>query len=142
MKLSDKVCSYEQAKRLYELGVRCKSQWSVSMYDNDNISTVTATPICDEKILNFQKKAFGLEYYSAYDTAELGVILGDRNNPYNLEYTECSCDKYEFIYYKRNEYGERIIFADTYPTEAQARAAMLIYLLESDIVTPEEINKR
>ena len=114
MKLSEQVCALEQAKKLYALGVERRSLF---YHFNGRI----------------ENEAFGSEYYCAFTVAELGEMLPDichtmkANNSWACFYRDTIKNKYKI------ELG---------PTEAEARAAMLIYLLENSLVTPAEINQR
>ena len=117
MKLSEQVCALEQAKKLYALGVERRSLF---YHFHGRI----------------EHEAFGSEYYSAFTVAELGVMCNSevytwRTGSVNSEYAN-----WEWI----DEGGQNGM--GVYATEAEARAAMLIYLLENNLVTPAEINQR
>lgn len=60
-----------------------------------------------------------VKQFAAFTCAELGIMIGSYNEN----------DMYE-------------INGETYPTEAQARAALLIHLIENKIVEVSEINDR
>jgi hypothetical protein len=122
MKIELQVCTLEQAKRLNELGViQGKSAF---FYD---------TWMADKNILQYNSgMVHGEGYkdaescYSAFTVAELSIML--------LEYAET-------YYTKNGKWG--IGDADAYfDTQAEASADRLIYLLENNIITSEEINKR
>lgn len=113
MDLDKQVCTLEQGKRLQELGV----EGSFLHHFNGEIKS----------------EAWGADYYPAFSVAELGAMLPD-------EY-----------YSKRTVHGwicyntMGINPASHYGfgrTEAEARAYILIHLLETGKLTPEEVNQR
>ena len=116
MKLKDQVCSLELAKRLKELGVEqdayfCWGKFegkSWELYEDSYAGTYLDT-VCEEII-------------SAFTVAELGELLNNfkasKNAHYHKFYLECVCVKE----------------SDT--SEANARAKMLIQLVEKGIVKP------
>jgi hypothetical protein len=116
MKLENQVCSLELAKRLKELGVK---QESLFYHDN------TLKKVAWTGNIYLAPVDFGMRYVSAFTVAELGEML----KKYEMEciwFEEqeqwgCyqTCDGYEPHY------------ADT---EADARARMLIYLLENGLL--------
>ena len=80
---------------------------------------------------------------AAFSVAELGVMLP-------TDITAKSGFHWSF-YHRHNWKGESVgyqtlgqptIDQDWYKTEAEARAAMVIYLLEINVITAEEVNKR
>ncbi len=129
MKLEDQVCSLELAKRLKELWVKQESvfywfkgyeDWLIH-YINYNHS--------EEDIKVFLNNVEG-EAYSAFTVAELGVLL--------------KCGLSSCLLYKCDELKEITIFSPYYnirmsdATEANARAKMLIYLLENGLMKSGE----
>jgi hypothetical protein len=134
MKLSEQVCTLEQAKKIYALGVERRSLF---YHFHGRI----------------EHEAFGSEYYSAFTVAELGVMLPHPSSLnemggwlHNSECDTTSTDGlpwyllWEYDLDKENAgFGRHIVSG---VTEAEARAAMLIYLLENNLVTPAEINQR
>lgn len=114
MKLEQQVCSLELARELNELGTKQDSLfwWQV----------------CEDSTtdLQYQKTTtnFGLpvrDWYSAFTVAELGNLLGKHCLSNSVEYGwACSC-------WGINP-SVPTIFADT---EADARAKMLIFLIEN-----------
>lgn len=134
MKLSEQVCALEQAKKIYALGVERRSLF---YHFHGRI----------------EHEAFGSEYYSAFTVAELGVMLPHPSSLnemggwlHNSECDTTSTDGlpwyllWEYDLDKENAgFGRHIVSG---VTEAEARAAMLIYLLENNHVTPAEINQR
>ena len=126
MKLSEQVCALEQAKKLYALGVERRSLF---YHFHGRI----------------EHEAFGSEYYSAFTVAELGVMLPmqvtsgkyDLKGGYGVSVISPLC----FAMDDAEDAGNKFNWG-RYATEAEARAAMLIYLLENNLVTPAEINQR
>lgn len=124
MKLSEQVCTLEQAKKIYALGVERRSLF---YHFHGRI----------------EHEAFGSEYYSAFTVAELGVMLPPftyswmgRANTYGCVSSNQEPND-DYINYSV-ENGQISNGAN----EAECRAAQLIYLLENNHVTPAEINQR
>ena len=131
MKLENQVCSLELAKRLQELGVKQESlfYWSYNFVGNK---------------VKLLKPAHGLKgyphlYFQAYTVAELGAMLPHliEHNSYRLEFYKFQesygCD------YVHVQDGLAFCFADNISeNEADARAKMLIYLLENNLITKNE----
>lgn len=132
MKLEQQVCSLELAKKLKELGVKQESYFAWARiaskrmdgngYDWDTYGLVKN---------DFQAE---IEYISAFTVAELGEMLH--------KYTECwnfymgfglglSSAEYK-IGLSKSGYKE-VEFRDL--SEADARAKMLIYLLENKLIS-------
>lgn len=115
MKIQDQCCSLEQAKRLKELGVRGESTFQC---------TKNGIP------------QTGPLMYQLWNVAELGVMLPSEvytrytgSNPHHNAPWEWVDDAE----------GESL---GVYDTEAQARAALLIHLIERDHTTADEVNAR
>jgi len=146
MKIENQVVTIEQAKKLKELGVTAEPLfWYV--IDIDPI-----TPL--DIIQKWQHSNFDqCEKYPAYTVAELGVMLPHFDNLSQMggfvhltEFDPSVQDGnpwycvWEYDKDKENAgFGSEIIDGET---EAQARAAMLIYLLENNLTTAEEVNQR
>lgn len=137
MTLEKQVVSLELAKRLKELGVKQESLFYWSYYDDGNERNSPQIAFVDNCNLSFME-----DLVSAFTVAELGEMLpSNLNNTLEFELMEnglwLSCDKSgdgEWII----GYGEdgvnlfEILYANT---EADARAKMLIYLLENKLIT-------
>jgi len=124
MKLIDQVCSFELSKRLKELGVK---QDSLFYWHHDNVKDYPSYG--DPKLC-----LCSYDNISAFSVAELGEMLPDsikdddseicwfyhdKNNCHRISYVhECEEQCSPFIEVK----GE---------TEANARAKMLIHLIEN-----------
>ena len=124
MKPWDQVCSLKLAKKLKELGVEQNSIW---YWSNDG----------DRRDVEFYlvlgiKKAFResspkiddskTKYYSAFTVAELGKRLPDYTSTWRHPGKIWSC-----------EIADKA-FVSGYKSEANARAKMLIYLLENKLI--------
>ena len=150
MKLEQQCCSLEQGKRLKELGVTAEPLfWHV--IDIDPI-----TPL--DIIQKWQHSNFDqCEKYPAYTVAELGVMLpeeiGHKYNEHSSYYymqghsdVPVKYPKLWVIWYEDNDLSPELEVLNMQfaagDTEAEARAAMLIYLLENHLTTPEEVNQR
>lgn len=123
--IEKQVCSIDLAKRLDDLGVKKKSLF-VWEYYNDGCYGIKFIPYALAKPL-----PEGCNQYSAFTVRDLGVLL-----PAKLQ-RHLSCvklDNFWEIAYGLNEK----IFADK--NEADARAKMLIHLIENNLTTIEEIN--
>lgn len=131
MKLSDQVCTLEQAKRLKKLGVKQDSilSWYSSRDRDDtpglNKSRQYDCPTCGHPNASY------FEEVAAYTTAELGVMLPDYFSVHRGHSGGYYCSK--------------LMSTDpeaTGPTMAQAMASRLITGLETGEFTAEEVNKR
>ncbi len=129
MKLENQVCSLELAKKLKELGVKQKSLiwWiyivSSSYEGDDDFATrkegwkLSQAPWKDEK-----------NSYSAFTVAELGEMLPQGCASFRCSHSnEYKCVPPRIL----QEYSTMIG-----NTEADARAKMLIYLIENNLPTP------
>jgi hypothetical protein len=143
MKIEDQVCSFEQAKRLYELGVGfvwskdCPTwtweygdaieKWYVTAYEHDWALQTD------------------LVWYPAYTVAELGVLLPkevmfpcEGRGYYRGELTCYWFDGDWCADYTIPESTESL-HTHSAETEAQDRAAALIWLIENKHVDPKEL---
>lgn len=128
MKLEQQVVSLELSKKLYqELGFEQESyfQWS-------------HTPAHGWKVRI--KGVYGNHNLPAYTVAELGEML-----PKRITFQESF---YFFTMWKREngfatQYkpnaGQNYFPAQIEYTEADARASMLVYLIENDLITPKDL---
>jgi hypothetical protein len=127
MTIQQQVCTLEQAKRLSQLGIR--QGLSVFFYDTyvDNQRLVMNSTPEDGYLPDPDNTCF-----SAFTVAELGVMLPKDANR---------------IWKKSNGWEFSIGDSDwknwrKCATEAEARAATLIHLLENKLITAEEVNAR
>lgn len=132
MQLKKQVCNQVLSKRLAELGVK---QESLFWWKVDLLNDGQNTHIC------FQDKITGnltWDFYSAFTVAELGEMLPDDWYTYHQTYEGgLNLDKgrHWFGSQRGTELMEHAL------TEADARAKMLIYLLENGLVTSAETGK-
>ena len=120
MKIENQVCSLELAKKLKELKVKQKSlYWYVMAEDGERIESEPHYARLEEDI-------------SAFTVAELGEMLPItvKTTKYNLGYKWQS--HYELI---KNDLSGEMEYIKHFAaeTEANARAKMLIYLLEDEL---------
>ena len=133
MKLENQVCSLELAKRLKELGVKQESLYYWSL--------------CQGCVKEYGAKGIKVDYelgdsghgdkWSAFTVAELGEMLPVKffDKEYDEEmYTVFSKNDDEWItYYVYSEEGGEA-YRETDKNEANARAKMLIYLIENKLM--------
>ena len=128
MKLEDQVASLELCKRLKELGVKQESEF----YWNCDTDHWTSEPCKDTRhwrLINDDGNE--REGYSAFTVAELGEMLPKEVRSGALWWLEIvRSEAWRF------KYGKIIFTAGTGDTEADARAKMLIHLIEKGIVMP------
>lgn len=138
MKIENQVCTLEQAKKLKELGVI--QEESQFYYRGQNVwhhNEVTDWPNQEQFYDLFGSGAEAGQIFAAFTVAELGQMLPAG---YDTMAGTVTLTKREWLGY--DLYGKYIPSEKAYDTEAQCRAAMLIYLIESKLTTPEETNKR
>lgn len=126
MKLEDQVCSLELAMKLKALGVKQKSVF-VWEYYSDKCYAVKYIPFAVVPD-NFNKN----QIYSAFSVAELGEFL-----PIEIPYTEDGQNDVSFFMSSKTLEGEwwvNYTKGITAKTEANARALMLIHLIENNIM--------
>jgi hypothetical protein len=125
MELSDQVVSLELAKSLRELGVKQESLFYWEEIDNTNSISYCPTGFHINFVNEGLIKKGILKYYSAFTVAELGELLPSHRF-YTMRY--------------QNKSGWRckdnFKYAPTTKdiTEADARAGMLIYLIENKLI--------
>jgi len=121
MPIERQVCSLELAKRLRDLGVKQESLWY----------WVIGHPKLDAFLTHYEDYTGpNIKSYSAFTVAELGEML-----PVAPFHCECYVSKGQ----RKRLITERITSAfhtEFSDTEADARAKMLIYLIEQKLVTP------
>jgi hypothetical protein len=130
MKIEDQVCTLEQAIKLDKLGLKAESlfywwRWDIpEAGDSYTLCTAYELEHCKDNPMVYP------EWYSAFTVAELGIMLpkGYCSGNGVLSDEVKWCDKIHFI-------NDDIVFLNdaevtSGPTEAIARAAMLIKLIE------------
>jgi len=128
MKLQDQCCTREQGQRLIELGVKPNAAfWWMPKKNHIHGECIR----------------YGYHGYAiapAFNVAELGEMLPS---------IPAISPKRDYAWYHRNNWrghsvgyshvgGEEHIESDWYETEAQARAALLIHLLENKLICLQE----
>ena len=130
MKLEDEVCSLDLAKKLKELGVK---QESLFQHVNNPIGHAGWQMWFQGRVATVLGER--AEWYAAFTVAELGEILpptidgkyNDKTRWFNSRKTSKAC-----VWYENARPNEEIMTeADT---EADARAKMLVYLIENQLV--------
>lgn len=132
MTLEKKVTSLDLSKRLKELGVKQESLFYWSFYKDQS------------QVLYPQQEVFkeswklDPNYCSAFTVAELGEMLPDKIRPENqwdhyILYSMKNTSDGEWVV--RYEINKTVWCATAGDTETNARAKMLIYLLENKLIT-------
>jgi hypothetical protein len=124
MKLEHQVCSLELARQLKDLGVK---QTSIFIWSHHTVQPTLWT----DKHLNEDYKDHDQNVYSAFTVAELGDMLPTHTGCYRIDFNDGDehqstwcCIKH--VPGEHSKY-EHIEWSDT---EADARAKMLIHLIE------------
>jgi hypothetical protein len=157
MKIENQVCLLEQAKRLKELGV---AQTGLFTYNQHSYKIAGAA---EDGFWSVLMKRTSDSFYSAFTVAELGVMLPDYlPNTGNLEIGKAGTDHfninrtvnkwwYNVSYWtwetKETRSGDiylsrKDLHLQQKDTLAQAMGEMLIFLLENNLITAEEVNER
>lgn len=133
------VCSLELAKELKELGIKQESEfywiWNTVLKKGEGLNFRKQTR--SYKDFGDVKSRGCIKYYSAFTVGELGEKLPDWCASFNHKQSEkirkwrCEADSEQICL--------TIQFADT---EANARAKMLIYLLENKLINPQEVEDK
>lgn len=140
MKLQN-YCTVEQSKKLEELGIKGKSD-VYHIYRSKWELVPTGYFYEDEE---------GIDLYNAWGVAELGVMLphpqtlsemGGWVHPSEFDKSESDGRKWYMIWEWEKDNGTHDRKLIDGVTEAEARAAMLIYLLENKLITADEVNAR
>lgn len=138
MKLIDQVCTPEQANKLKALGV-CQgaNAYYDIRYDEPELFMPSFWTFRKNGVLQNTKEA--AEYYlqkglivAAFTVAELGAML-----PAGYDTMFCTGEGWRGYDHDGNDFQ-----VETFKTEAECRASMLIELLQRNIVTIKEVNAR
>jgi hypothetical protein len=119
MKIEDQVCTEFQADRLKEFGIIQESLF---------YHTHSDWGVMPRKSIDFSGNPS-----SSFSVAELGIML-----PPGYDTMYCTNDGWRGF----DLDGQDMCDSKPFDTEAEARAAMLIYLLENNTITPAEVNER
>lgn len=143
MNKENQVCTAEQGKKLKELGIEQIAVWSWCPDGEDIEDMFVAETNNDGEGGYFADD----DEYSAFSVAELGVMLPDalhhiedQYRPFIEFYPHTNCDEWKFNDPYTIYQSAKIVTEAN--TEAAARAAMLIYLLEKNHITASEVNER
>lgn len=128
MKLEDQVVSLELAKRLKELGITTESLYSWVYWPNASEANKDAKPTL---VLSTSEMTKGdrASVAPAFTVAELGEMLPDDYASLKVSATKWWCGT-------REDVGT----AQSDRKEADARAKMLIYLLENNLLSTPNPN--
>lgn len=148
MKIEQQVVSLELAKKLKELGVKQESyfHWGKSAFSG--VYGITSTDSRHlAKINEFHDEPGASDYYdliSAFTVAELGEMLPEYINiPYKNGRKRAQDHwllfRKGYVRYYANAYCDSPHFSAN--TEADARAKMLIYLIENKLIDIDILNK-
>ena len=129
MELEKQVCSLEYAKRFEAHGIKRESYF-----------TLEETP--DGCIELFHSKATSCsnKYYRAYTVAELGEMFG--KIMFVTELSKNSIEETSCIIYESND--DNMVCNEEYGsgnTEADARAASILYLIKKGYIKIKDLNK-
>lgn len=125
MELEDQVCSLELAKRLKELGIKQESLFFWYCDESrDDVSILNR----DESFV-FGGVGYFTSKFPAFTVAELGEMLPRRY--FSNKYVHATDGAYDWECKCKDEIVQALA-----KTEADARAKMLIYLLENKLVKP------
>lgn len=119
MKLEEQVCSLELAKRLKELGVTSNPSFHWVQWSGKDWS------VCSREMLSFSENKEVLNRVGALGVAELGEQLPSNTTSWKGDDS--------WLWFCMQDEKEDVIFRAK--TEADARAKMLIHLIEKGIVT-------
>ena len=140
MKLEQQVCTLEQAKRLKELGVDqncsylCFLENSAGKYMLDTIEGNFNSHCRDYEISVHPggfEASFVEQAIAVFTVAELGVMIDWNHVSQSGPYKE---DQHFYCFTHLHDYSNE--------NEAVVRADVLIYLLENNLTTAEEVNQR
>lgn len=130
MKLEDQVCTFEQAEKLFHLGLNLPTMFTwrkVSGNNNQLLKLGEIRTACGTQ----------LAIYPAYTVAELGVLLYKAKLPDAWEITSACDDIYIYCYYSDGGWHVEKTFSEA--TEAHTRAEALSWLLKNDFVKVQEL---
>lgn len=141
MKIEDQLCDLEYAKRLEELGVRQNGYFS---YYGKNLKSKSDVVI---DLKSFGMNCYGeIDVVSAFTVSELGamlpfkIIIGGHQYYYATGKTSKDDKYYSEHDVNYVNYGdEGCLCLEIDKNEANARAKMLIYLIEKDLVKVEDL---
>lgn len=127
MKIEQQVCSLDHARKLKELGITQQSEYYFRDIHLWNINEITDWQNQETMGNLIQGGDEAYRIFSAFTVAELGVMLPD-----------------VVKYFRANDILDQhaIAMGAAGSTEAEARAAMLIHLIENKLTTVDEVNQK
>lgn len=138
MKLEDQVCSLELAKKLVELDVEVEPYFCWYEID-DRYTTLNHDTVGEVRwvVGQYIKGEYASEWYPAYTVAELGELIKAPNNGDDVFCDFLTHEVRVWLASPEADYDypapqEGSCFAAD--TEADARAKMLIYLIENNLM--------
>ena len=160
MRAEEQVCTVNQSKQLYELGLRLPSMcwWRNDYPDNplsypDKWRLIFADdyPLTGEQIAVKYEKGFHL--LPAFTVAELGMMLPKiitlDNEHHCLDlfwvihsaYTKNREEAFKVGYFHYSDINRQYGASVEHINEANCRAQMVIYLLEHELVSSDKLNE-
>lgn len=131
MKLQDQVTSLELARKLKKLGVKQESLfWWAKRPDEIPSSALLLNQDELKEQLNSINFRENFNIYSAFTVAELGEMLPNEIGGYKTHKEGLNWCSIKYVSGEHSKY-DWLVWADT---EANARAKMLIYLLENGLI--------
>lgn len=146
MELSKQITSLELSRKLRALGLK---QESLFMWSSDSKLYIRwDLYMVDVEAQVLVKKSYfndAIDFYSAFTVAEMGEILRDDKHAMTQwvdEENEMWCVHCEIDDGKMTDTRGALIHEEKAFTEADARAAMLQYLIEHALIDIDVVNKK
>lgn len=138
MKIEQQVCTLDQAKKLKELGVTQESEFYFRSENVWHFREVTDWPNQEQLSDLIESGAEKGLIFSAFTVAELGEMLPPGYDTMKLTGDYPS----ENVWVGYDDRGADFPDHNEYKQEAECRAAMLIHLIENNLLKVEDINNR
>lgn len=129
MKIQDQCCTVEQGLRLKELGVFGDS---LGCYIGNNTECMPYTFYLTAEAYTECGSGWYHDRVPVYSVAELGVMLDDE------VYMICASPNGEYRFMQQGNPN----FITALKTEASSRAALIIILIENNLLSVDNINQR
>ena len=134
MKLKDIVCDFEYAERLQELGIDRKTLFKYGRGNSDDWSVIGCFDHCWQWLRAFSVAELGEMLPSIIKIDELGSYI---THGYRSQ-TGC------YVLYMQHVCDPLDVYDDKFfqdPKEANARAKLLIWLIENNHIRVKDLNK-